>query len=383
MRLRLAGILLVALLAGLALGLSARASAGGSATTTTPRVDYGAALISARTASFRFLPGFSAPANAPISAVADGRSGWFATMGKGGLVRLASDGSIDLSWGTPASRSLTNASMIVKAGSRLFVRVSKYPGPDRVEAFSVKTGARLWTSAAISRAHGSSATPVEALAAGLGRVYVGGTFVEVGGTLRPPLVALDARTGKLLNWRPAQLGLPAAAHVDPYVLALTLSVGRLYVGGGFASVAGSSRLGIAALNPSTGTLLPWKPNPLPLNVGDVDEILAAGGEVITAGLDGFAAVSAVDGHHLTWTSRLSGVASSFQDHGGILYLGGNIRNGFTAADHHPRNNLAAMKLIGKRFTPWAPNLQKFVIVNEIVPSGARVLVIGDFTNSIG
>jgi outer membrane protein assembly factor BamB len=377
MRLRLAGILLVALLAGLALGLSALASAGVSTTTTTPRVDYGAALISARTASFRFLTDYR-----PNSAVADGRSGWFATMGKG-LVRLARGGSIDSSWGTPASRSLKNASMIVKAGSRLFVLVSKPPRPDRVEAFSVKTGARLWTSAAISKAPGSTASPVFALAASPRRVYVGGAFVKVGGNLRPPLVALDARTGKLLNWRPAQLGIPQAAHVNPYVLALTLSAGRLYVGGVFASVAGSSRLGIAALNPRTGTLLPWKPNPLPLNVGDVDEILAAGGEVITAGSDGFAAVSALDGHHLSWTSRLSGVASTFQDHGGILYLGGNVRNGFTAVDHHPRNNLAAMKLIGRRFASWAPNLEKFVIVNEIVPSGAQVLVIGDFTNSIG
>lgn len=104
----------------------------------------------------------------------------------------------------------------------------------------------------------------------LGNVlYIGGAFTHVITTdnISHPyshLAALDATTGDPIpGWR-ADTDSNTSTTTDPSgaVRALTLSAdhSRLYVGGDFLRVNGSSRRHLAALDPGTGTVDPtWKP----------------------------------------------------------------------------------------------------------------------------
>ncbi len=240
-----------------------------------------------------------------------------------------------------------------------------------VEAFDARTGARLWVGPAPSQGD------VYALAASSTRVYVGGAFTSVGNARRHGLAALDAETGRLLDWQAPSFHFSgASAHVG----ALALAGSRLYVGGLFDAVGAESRINIAALDSATGALLPWNPTKAGTAAYGVLEILATHGQVIIAGEDGFAAASARTGHQQGWTSNIGGYAGRFAADGPLVYLGGGLRNPIRASRG---NNLAAVNLETGRLTRWAPDIAPYVDVGGIVPSSGRVLVVGMFTNSIG
>jgi hypothetical protein len=349
---------------------------------------------------------------AVTSALADGSGGWFVS-GDFGLARMLPDGKIDSSWGTSESRGFAGSGL-TGSGSRLFLLASRItavsapstvPGvngetPTRVsvvEAFDAETGARLWESPAFS----PSASRLEVSST---HVYVGGAFTSVGNADRQGLAALDAETGKLLDWRipPLQTDAPGDS-LSANVSVLTLAGSRLYVGGFFSSIGGKQRNGLAAVDPSTGALLPWKPPKTVVSAYFPIQIVVTGDQLLVVGDDGFAAVSLSSGRELAWRSKLVGTATRLTVDGSLLYLGGNIHNGFNkvggqvAVSGGPqaqpglekpsrgvRFNLAALNLETQHFTSWAPNLGfEYVDVGQIVPSGEQVLVIGAYTDSIG
>lgn len=84
------------------------------------------------------------------------------------------------------------------------------------------------------------------------RLFVGGTFLRVGGQARARLAAVDPSTGAVdPNWK---------ANADRPVLALAASGTKLYLGGDFAAVAGQPRGQLAAVEQATGALDPlWAP----------------------------------------------------------------------------------------------------------------------------
>ena len=320
------------------------------------------------------------------SAVADGRGGWF-VAGDFGLARLRPDGKLDSAWGTSASRNLIGCrGRLVKSGSRLYIPGSQPDaaaaavgerGPCGIEAFDAGTGARLWVSPSFAQTQ----NPIYALTASPTRVYVGGVFIKVGSAKRQGLAALDAKTGRLLAWRSPPLR--SGTKGSPNITALTLAGSRLYIGGPFDSIAGKRRQYLAALSPSTGALLPWKPPQAVYGAYIPDEILVTRGQLLVSGEDAFAAVNLRSGRAPSWPSRIRGRATRFTANGPLLYLGANIEHSIDAVDGARRNNLAVFNLATKRFTSWAPDLAPFTDVGEIVPSGRRVLVVGHFTDSIG
>jgi hypothetical protein len=91
------------------------------------------------------------------------------------------------------------------------------------------------------------------------RIYAGGTFSRIGGTTQSRLAALDSATGAIdAAFRPPK--------PDAIVRALALSPdGKvLYVGGDFSTLTGAdgtveARPHLAALDAATGSLLPWLP----------------------------------------------------------------------------------------------------------------------------
>lgn len=97
--------------------------------------------------------------------------------------------------------------------------------------------------------------PVHAIAVARGVVYVGGEFTRArdasGGFSRHNVAALDASTGQLLPWNPG---------TDGEVDAIAAGSRRVYLGGEFEHVAGHPRRHLAALrSTATAQLVPhWR-----------------------------------------------------------------------------------------------------------------------------
>jgi trimeric autotransporter adhesin len=175
---------------------------------------------------------------------------------------------------------------------------------------------------------------VVAVAVDSGTVYLWGWFDKAAGKVRHGLAAVDARTANLSSWRPApatdfRIGSAVdggALYAAPFALGshsvylgsrtnllvvdrstgdvktwalklatasgpgmldtLALAGTTLYAGGGFRSILGKARNSVAALDASTGALLPWAPSVIGSLAGDppeVDTLLATGSTLILGG----------------------------------------------------------------------------------------------------
>lgn len=84
------------------------------------------------------------------------------------------------------------------------------------------------------------------------RIFLGGTFTNVNGVPRQNLAAVDAVTGALIeDWQADTTG------TIPTVKSLAVHGDRLYVGGKFAGIDGTTKQKLAAVNVTTGNLVPW------------------------------------------------------------------------------------------------------------------------------
>lgn len=96
---------------------------------------------------------------------------------------------------------------------------------------------------------------VSTMAINGGTLYLGGAFTSVedesgASRTRRGLAAVDLSTCRLMPW---------TAATDAEVIALVVSGDTVYVGGSFLSVGGQARSRIAALDASTAAVLPWSP----------------------------------------------------------------------------------------------------------------------------
>ncbi|NLG17252.1 MAG: PQQ-binding-like beta-propeller repeat protein [Fibrobacter sp.] len=83
-------------------------------------------------------------------------------------------------------------------------------------------------------------------------LYVGGTFDFVGEQTRNNLAALDAATGKLIDWKPA---------INRSVYQIAKNEQTLYVCGNFDTINGNQRRNLASFDMTTGNLTTWNPSP--------------------------------------------------------------------------------------------------------------------------
>ncbi|HEX9342371.1 MAG TPA: hypothetical protein VF995_01985, partial [Actinomycetota bacterium] len=181
---------------------------------------------------------------------------------------------------------------------------------------------------------------VSAIAVSGSTIYLGGQFTHVkdlGGTsqARAHLAAVDASTGELLPWAPST-NLPVDA------LAVS-AAGTVFAGGEFTTVNGSARARLAALDGASGALGTWNPGAdntvRALAVSAVNDRLYAGGDFKTiAGtarvrLTAFSlGTGALDA---TWKPKATGTVNSLAlaPGEGRVYAGGAFKsvNSNTAA----------------------------------------------------
>ncbi|WP_344823399.1 hypothetical protein [Actinocorallia longicatena] len=182
------------------------------------------------------------------------------------------------------------------------------------------------------RASWSPNGAVYALAESGGRVYLGGNFTAItnratGETVEVTrLAAIDAVTGDLIRtWTPA-------ANNIVYSLVASADGTRIFAGGTFTSVSGVGKSRLAALNATTGALIPtWGPYP---------------------------------------NAQVRGMTRI----GDTLYLGGL----FTSVSTVARTRLAAVSATTGTLLPWAPAADASVSTLEGVPDGSEVVIGGTF-----
>lgn len=172
------------------------------------------------------------------------------------------------------------------------------------------------------------------------RLYIGGSFVSVGGRSRNGVAAVSAASGAVdPSFDPNPQGEPFSGQ--PVVGSLAVSGSRLYIGGAFKSVAGSPRSNLAAVNSTTGALAP--------------------------GFDPSAPATT------TRPPDVSGPVAALALSGGRLYVGGE----FAAVGRSGRRNLAALDPVSGAVDPSidpAPPRR----VTALLSAGSRLYVSGDF-----
>lgn len=114
-------------------------------------------------------------------------------------------------------------------------------------AFDLRTGALVTGFGASLNGQGLAL----AASADGAQIYVSGDFTSVNGSSRSRVAALDATTGALVP------GFRADANAR--VRALAVRGSTLYLGGSFTTVGGQSRTRLAAVSTSTGAVGAWRP----------------------------------------------------------------------------------------------------------------------------
>ena len=143
--------------------------------------------------------------------------------------------------------------------------------------FTSVNGVARYRLAALDPATGAVITAFNAItdytvndvAATATTVYAGGAFNNAGAgaaTPRAKLAAFSASNGALLPWAPS---------ADATVQTLLVGPGaqRVFAGGQFTHVSGSDAYGLAALDPTSGAVLPWAVNQVVRNGGTNGSIL--------------------------------------------------------------------------------------------------------------
>jgi hypothetical protein len=164
-------------------------------------------------------------------------------------------------------------------------------------AYDLTTGALITSWAPALNAQGLA---LAASADGT-RIYVGGDFTSVSGTSRSRIAALDATSGAVLTSFGASLG--------SRVWDIAVSGSTVYVGGSFTTAGGQARSRLAAFTAATGALTTWAP------VADSEVVAlvapAGSGKVVVGGrfftlngadYYGMGALDATTGQTLPWAA---------------------------------------------------------------------------------
>lgn len=281
-----------------------------------------------------------------------------------GLVRLTSEGRRDRAWSAVALRRST-VLQLERSGRTVIARaVSARGGRQVVEvvAVDVQSAGLLWRHT-IAVPVGVFARVSSDVATLGGRVFVVGGFTSIAGVPRRFIAALDARSGRVLPWTgPRFTGVPRPR--SPRVAA---AGSRIYVAGDLAFPT------ILALDARSGRADRWRPRTR-REIDSDNSLFATRKWVISGGQGGLEVFRASDGGRVAWPPVI-GSAITFATDRERLYVGGNLQFRFVGGG---LNNLAALDPRTGRLLAWAPQIADVVSISEVVENGDRVLVVGDY-----
>ncbi|MCX7012305.1 MAG: PQQ-binding-like beta-propeller repeat protein [Candidatus Sumerlaeota bacterium] len=226
-----------------------------------------------------------------------------------------------------------------------------------------------------------------AIAASDSTVYVGGSFSEFAGQPRRHAAAFDAETGKLTQWDPSP---------DEGVEVLTLSGSTVYAAGNFSHIGGEYRHGLAAVDALTGSATAWNPD---LPAGDNGRVraLAVSGATVYAGggftsiggqpRNGLAALDAVSGLATAWDPNPTSayakyprpIVLSLAVSRSTLFVGGR----FSGIAGQPASGIAALNAATGAALDWRPDLiagvhDDFPGVDRLVADDSGLYMTGPF-----
>lgn len=232
----------------------------------------------------------------------------------------------------------------------------------------------------------SVATSIRAVALAGSRVYIGGSNMAFSGYLIHPryLVALDTSSGLLLPWR---------ADVDKDVHDIKVVGNTVYVAGEFNNADSLNggmnvvRAKVAAFDVTTGEPTGWIPDQSYTENGNgvfqmaIDgNILYAVGQFTIIGNQTRSNVAAIDlttGSILPWAPTTNGIVHTAAIHGNTVYLGGQ----FTTAGGQSRRNIAAFTTNTGNMTSWNPGANNKVLSMRVI--GNTLHVGGSFDTLAG
>jgi trimeric autotransporter adhesin len=259
-------------------------------------------------------------------------------------------------------------SVVCTAGEFSFI------GAPRNSLAALDLGTGLPTSWVPPVFAGEWAGHIQTLAAGGGRLYVGGSFTMIGDQYRAHLAAFDLATGTLSTWNPEAGQVP---------MAIAPSGGVIYVGGLFRSAGGRTRFGLAALDAITGAATDWNPDV----DGSVYSVSLQGSTVYVGGVfnrlgdigrHSIAAIDAVSGAVSSWNPDASGAVYAISQADRTTYVGGDF---YTIGDAR-RFGIAALGSMGFA-TPWDPNAAGGPWESDYGDPGVRCLTLDGGTVYMG
>lgn len=218
-------------------------------------------------------------------------------------------------------------------------------------------------------------TQINVLALHNGTLYVGGDFAELNGQPRGRLAAVDATTGALL---------PFDGELDGTVNAIEASATTLYIGGGFTQAKGTPRRSLAAYDIAAGTLTAWDPSMSGFGVARalqlVSTTLYVGGTFESIGGAPRLNLAALDtltntNNATPWDPQATSTVNALEVVGPTLVVGGV----FDKLSGAIRLHLGAYAITTGTLLNWTPNPNHNVGALASNPGGTAVHVGGDFT----
>ncbi|MCC6650005.1 MAG: hypothetical protein IT348_02525 [Candidatus Eisenbacteria bacterium] len=184
-------------------------------------------------------------------------------------------------------------------------------------------------------------------------LVAGGWFTSVNGFHRGGLAAFERGTGELMPWNPA-------GAFDNAVRVLATDGSKLFMEGDLPAFRSPSRHALAALDLASGLPTAWQPsyhfaaNPMYEHISAIvpvgDRVFLTGEFDLVGGLArlGMAAVDSSSGVALDWDAHVTGRVEAVSRLDTTLYVSG----AFWSVAGQPRNGIAAVRTTSGALTPW-------------------------------